>query len=95
MGIYALFLDGWDEPSTWGDDGDHLYAQVTRNGSSDHDGPEFWITPPEYPTVTQPEELVHLISKVTNAQVDTVLNAMTEGVPESKRHAMGLPSSIG
>lgn len=94
VSIYALFLDGWDELSTWGDDGDNLYAQMTRNGNSDDDGPGFWITPPEYPTVTQPEELAHLVSQVTNAQVDTVLNAMAEGVPESRRHAMGLPSSI-
>lgn len=40
MSIYAFHLQGWEELSTWGHDDDVYYAQLTRNGASDIDGPQ-------------------------------------------------------
>lgn len=79
MSVYPLLLPGWEETSTWGHDIDHLYAQVTRNGVSDDDGPEFWITPPSYPPYQLEPELAAAISQVTGVELELVLRAMTAG----------------
>ena len=79
MSVYALLLPGWDQLSTWGADHDYLYAQVTRNGNSDDNGPDFWITPPRYPVFRHPRELGKAISQVTAADLRTVLRAMAVG----------------
>jgi hypothetical protein len=79
MSVYPLLLPGWEQTSTWGHDIDHLYAQVTRNGVSDDDGPEFWITPPRYPVCHLEHELAAAISQVTGVEQELVLRAMTAG----------------
>lgn len=79
MSIYPLFLDGWDDTSTWGEDGGHLYAQLTRNGVSGDDGPEFWITPPDYPVVRTGRELAQLIAEATACRSNEVLQGMSGG----------------
>ena len=79
MSVYALLLPGWDQLSIWGADQDHLYAQVTRNGNSDDDGPDVWITPPRYPVYRHPRELGQAISQVTGTGLSAVLNAMATG----------------
>lgn len=78
MSIYPLFLDGWDDTSTWGEDGGHLYAQLTRNGVSD-DGPQFWITPPGYPVVRTAFDLARLIGETTACSSEEVLHGMSRG----------------
>ena len=80
MSIYPLMLAGWEQTSTWGHDIDHVYAQVTRNGVPDDDGPEFWITPPSYPIYRLEHELATAISRVTGAELTFVLRAMAAGV---------------
>lgn len=79
MSVYALLLPGWDQLSIWGADQDYLYAQVTRNGNSDDDCPDFWITPPRYPVYRHPRELGQAISQVTGTDLSTVLRAMATG----------------
>lgn len=79
MSVYALLLPGWDQLSIWGADQDYLYAQVTRNGNSDDDGPDFWITPPPYPVFRHPRELGQAISQVTGTDLPAVLSAMAIG----------------
>lgn len=79
MNIYALLLPGWDQLSTWGADDGYLYAHVTRNGHTDDDGPDFWITPPGHPVYRHPRELGQAISKVTGADLVAVLGAMATG----------------
>lgn len=96
MSIYALFLDGWEDTSTWGQDGGHLYAQLTRNGVSDDDGPEFWITPPGYPMVRTGPELARLIAEATACRSDEVLRGMSRGAAvagadRAERQRLDLP----
>ena len=91
MSAYALLLPGWDQLSIWGADQDYLYAQVTRNGNSDDDGPDFWITPPRYPVCRHPRELGHAISQVTGTDLPAVLNAMATGAGMNA-HAFALAS---
>jgi hypothetical protein len=79
MSIYPLLLEGWEDASTWGDDNGNLYAQLTRNGISDDDGPEIWITPPYYPAVHTVAELAHAIAQATACDRDAVLHGMTTG----------------
>jgi hypothetical protein len=90
VSIFALELDGWDELSTWGyDEGlGCLYAQLTRNGGSDDNGPEIWITPPQFPVITSPAVLAKTIAEATKtplAKVQAALNdaVTTQGAPES------------
>ena len=82
MSIYAVFLDGWDHRSTWGwDDGmGCFYAQLTRNGESDANGPGIWITPPTWPQATTATQLATLIAAATGADLHAVQVAMNEGL---------------
>jgi hypothetical protein len=79
MSIYPLLLDGWEDVSTWGEDGGHLCAQLTRNGATDIDGLEFWITPPRYPVIHTVTELAHVIARATACGQETVLHGMATG----------------
>ncbi len=95
MSIYALLLPGWDHTSTWGEDHGQLYAQVSRNGYDDADGPEFWITPPCYPLADTTQQLAELIGRVTGADAVSVLQAMSigarvAGARDDDCHRLGL-----
>ena len=79
MNIYPLLLEGGEDTSTWGEDSGQLYAQLTRNGVSDDNGPEFWITPHRYPAVHTVVDLSHIIARVTASGQDAVLRGMTTG----------------
>ena len=79
MSIYPLLLDGWDDTSTWGEDRGQLYAQLTRNGVSDDNGPEFWITPPRYPRFARGPELANLMERSTACGHEAVLRGMAIG----------------
>lgn len=100
MSIHALQLPGWEESSTWGADADpatggrYFYAQLTRNGHSDDDGPEFWVTPPQYPVYRTAAELAAAIGRVTITEPATVLRAMSAAVPSAVRRALALPEPI-
>lgn len=92
MSIYALALDGWDELSTWGYDSGigSFYAQLTRNGQSDDNGPEIWITPGgRYPIISTPSELATTVATEVGAELPHVHAAMNDaieqGPPESMR----------
>ena len=97
MSIYGLPLCGWEDCSTWGADADlatgseHFYAQLTRNGHSDDDGPQFWISPPRHPPYRTVAELAEAISHITTVDATTVLQAMSAGVDPSTRRALLLP----
>lgn len=91
MSIYPLMLPGWEDLSTWGAEEDYLYAQVTRNGLSDDDGPEFWITPHKWPTCCTVDELSQAISNVTHVDRSDVLRAMAAGVDPAVLRSLGLP----
>lgn len=91
MSIYPLMLPGWEDLSTWGSEDGYLYAQVTRNGLTDDDGPEFWITPHLHPICRTVHELSQAISQVTLVGRPTVLNAMAFGVVPAARRLLGLP----
>ena len=82
--IYPVFLDGWDELSTWGFDSgaDSYYAQLTRNGNSDDDGPDIWITPPTWPPMARPAELAQAVATATGVDLSTVRNALNDGLDE-------------
>jgi hypothetical protein len=93
MSIYPLALDGWDHLSTWGWDSQlgSLYAQLTRNGNSDDDGPDVWISPPTWPKITLPELLGEAIAKVTGAEQDAVFAAMSAGLDDEGRNFLRIP----
>jgi hypothetical protein len=88
MSIYAVFLDGWDHKSTWGwDDGvGSYYAQMTRNGKSDANGPEIWITPPTFPAIMSPEALAEAIAHATGEDLQAVQRAMNDGLDGDEGH---------
>ncbi|MEU1812985.1 hypothetical protein [Micromonospora aurantiaca (nom. illeg.)] len=90
MSIYAVLIDGWDQRSTWGwDDGTRsYYAQLTRNGNSDDNGPEIWITPPAWPNLSAPEHLAMAIAAATRTDRAAVQNAMNNSLDDSdgQRH---------
>jgi hypothetical protein len=81
----ALFLDGWDERSTWGyDEGQaSWFAQLWRNGLGEERGaPHTWITPgPVTPPIETLTELVTRIASATNASPAEIRAAMAEGAP--------------
>lgn len=96
MSIYPLFLDGWDDASTWSEDGGYLYAQLTRNGVSDDDGPEFWVTPPCSPVVRTAPELAQVVAEVTVCRSEEVLEGMLRGAAvagagRTERQRLDLP----
>lgn len=96
MSIYAFYLQGWEETSTWGEDQDYLYAQINRNGHDGSRGPEYWITPPDYPVVRTTADLARLIARVTATDHVAVLRAMSvgadlAGASQSERQQLGLP----
>ncbi|MCM3850177.1 hypothetical protein ND486_28700 [Pseudonocardia sp. DR1-2] len=78
MSIYAFLLDGWDDASTWGLDGDLYYAQLTPNGVDDVDGPQVWIGPPTY-ILGRMTELAHGIAAALDLPLDLVDDAMARG----------------
>lgn len=83
MTIYGLALDGWAARSTWGWD-EQLgcyYAQLTRDGNSDADGPDVWITPGRrFPRVTSVDILAPMIAvELRTADVQAVYDAMNTG----------------
>jgi hypothetical protein len=84
--VYGLLLAGWEDLSTWGYDsgtGSH-YAQLTRNGRSDDNGPEVWITPSaSQPPIARAQDLAPLIANATNTELAAVQEAMKAGSPGS------------
>ncbi|WP_202902320.1 hypothetical protein [Salinispora pacifica] len=96
MSIYAVLIDGWDHRSTWGwDDGTRsLYAQLTRNGNSDDNGPDVWITPPATPRILLPEALAKAIAHVTGTNLATVHAAMNDSLDQEGQH-LRLPAVPG
>lgn len=82
MTINGLLLQGWEDLSTWGYDSglDSYYAQLTRNGNSDDDGPDIWITPPRWPAIPHPDALARVIADATGTDVTTVHTAMDAGL---------------
>ena len=88
MSIYGFMLDGWDHQSTWGyDDGiGSLYAQLTRNGNSDDNGPDIWLTPPTIPAVRDPAQLARIIANATEADLADVHDAMNDGLDHTGQH---------
>jgi hypothetical protein len=96
MSIYPLLLDGWDDTSTWGEDGGYLYAQLTRNGVADDNGPEVWITPPRYPVVYTAPELARVIAQATAIDQQAILHGMATGAAlgrasHTERQRLDLP----
>jgi hypothetical protein len=96
MSIYPLLLEGWEDASTWGEGSGQLYAQLTRNGVSDDNGAEFWITPPRYPIVHTVPELAHVIAQTTACAQQTVLHGMgtgaaLAGASPAERQRLNLP----
>jgi hypothetical protein len=82
-GMWALFLPGWDGLSVWGYDSgtSSFFAQLTRNGNSDDDGPDVWITPgARFPVVSSPAQLQALIAEVSGATSAAVATAMNHAV---------------
>lgn len=100
MSIYAFYLEGWEETSTWGEDRDYLYAQINHNGHDDTKGPQHWITPPDYPVVRTVNALARIVAQVTVTDVPTVLRAMSTGASlagasERDLLRLGLPTTTG
>jgi hypothetical protein len=88
MSIYMLDLPGWEGLSTWGwDDGlGCFYAQLTRNGNSDDNGPDVWITRGRYPlTITELTVLAPAIALATGVDVEQVEAAMNSGLAAAGR----------
>uniref|UniRef100_UPI003F49816A hypothetical protein n=1 Tax=Amycolatopsis sp. CA-096443 TaxID=3239919 RepID=UPI003F49816A len=82
-GTWALALPGWDDLSTWGYDSGtgSFFAQLTRNGNNDDNGPDIWITPgASFPAVTAPAHLRPLIASSTGAAAADVTAAMNHAV---------------
>lgn len=81
-GPWGLLLPGWENLSIWGWDAglDTLFAQLTRNGGNDDDGPEIWITPPRFPVVTTSTALAEIIAKATSAPLAEVRAALNHAV---------------
>ncbi|MFI6031635.1 hypothetical protein [Amycolatopsis magusensis] len=82
-GMWGLVLPGWEDRSIWGYDSGtgSFFAQLTRNGNSDDDGPDVWITPgATFPVVTSPVQLQALITNVTGAAATDVIVAMNHAV---------------
>ena len=82
-GTWALLLPGWEDLSIWGYDTGlrSFFAQLTRNGNSDDDGPDVWITPgADFPAVTSPAQLQALIAGATGAKAADVTAAMNHAV---------------
>ena len=54
-----------------------FYAQLTRNGHSDDDGPDVWITPgSSWPAIHHADVLAELIAEATGAPLQDVRAAM-------------------
>ncbi|MEU3622807.1 hypothetical protein BS329_09635 [Amycolatopsis coloradensis] len=82
-GMWALVLPGWESLSTWGYDSGigSFFAQLPRNGNSDDDGPDVWITPGAgFPVVTSPAQLQALIASSTGTATADVTSAMNHAV---------------
>lgn len=78
-----MFLPGWEDLSIWGYDSgvSSFVAQLTRNGNSDDDGPEVWITPgASYPVVASLALLQGLIANATSVAAADVAAAMNHAV---------------
>lgn len=82
MSVYGLRLAGWDNLSTWGygDGAGSLYAQLTRNASSDDEGPDIWITPPGFPVMQASTELAVAIAAAVGSDLPAVYAAMNAGL---------------
>lgn len=87
MSVYAVPLEGWQQLSTWGfdDTAGSYYAQLTRNTSSDDDGPDVWITPPQWPVMYRSSALAQAIAHTTGHDLQTVRDALNAslGSPDS------------
>ena len=98
MSIYGLCLAGWEDLSTWGYDEAQgsLYAQLTRNTSSDDDGPDIWVTPPRFPVIRTSDGLASVIAAATGSALPVVyaaMNAGLEGHDDESSRLLRLPSS--
>jgi len=83
-GTWALLLPGWDDMSTWGYDSGtgSFFAQLTNNNSSDDDGPDVWITPGQYPVISNPGQLQTQIAGATGATASVVAEAMNDAIDD-------------
>lgn len=86
MSVYAVLLEGWDQLSTWGydDAAGSYYAQLTRNGGSDDDGPEVWITPPRWPVMFRSAALAQAIAHATETDLFAVRDAMNTSLDDPR-----------
>jgi hypothetical protein len=95
MSIYGLWLEGWEEQSTWGIDEPlaTLYAQLSRNGHSDDYGrPQIWLSPPAHPVIQRSPQLARLIAEATGTALRTVYDAMNAGLDNHGETLWRLPS---
>ncbi len=83
MSAHPFLLNGWDELSVWGLDGDHYYAQLTPNGIDDADGPRVWIAPPAY-AIGRVAELVRIVAAGLDLPPAVVDQAMARGLAMSR-----------
>lgn len=79
---FALDLAGWEDRSIWGYDPTvgSLFAQLTRNGNNDDNGPDIWITPPAFPPITTPAMLARAIAIATQNPTSAVHEALNDAV---------------
>lgn len=83
MSVHVLMLDGWEHTSTWGIEDGLYYAQLTRNGVSDAEGPQIWISPPRH-VFRSVTELLHAIAFATGVPAPVVDEAMSRGLAVSR-----------
>lgn len=88
VSIYVFLLDGWDDASTWGLDGDHYYAQLTPNGVDEADGPQLWIAPPAY-VISRVDELVRIVAAGLDLPPVVIDQAMARGLAMSRGESVG------
>ena len=77
MSLNPLALAGWENLSIWGYDErmDGYFAELTRNGGDDSNGPEVWLAP----AIPSEDALARLIAEKTGAAVPAVREAMDAG----------------
>ncbi|MBN9791779.1 hypothetical protein DMP17_24700 [Pseudonocardia sp. TMWB2A] len=79
MSMYAFHLEGWEDLSTWGRDEDVYYAQLIRNDASDDEGPQIWISPPQY-VIHDITELVRIVASSVGEPAELIDEAMGRGL---------------
>ena len=77
---YGLRLAGWEDASSWGWDeqAGTWFAELTRNGNDDDDGPDVWLSGMPRP-IPDEAALAAAIGRATGAALDDVAAAMAAG----------------